>query len=337
VSELASEIEDLVARAGSRGHDALVAGVFANGAPAFHDWRRAGALPDERTLFEIGSVTKPLTGVLLADMVLRGEVNLEDPVSRYLPRARLPRWRERESTLEELATHRTSLPNTPRGLGRFELAFALGLRARDPWADVDAAAYRAAVRATAARRPPGSRVRYSSLGFGLLGDVLAARAGVSYDRLLHERLTSPLGLTDTAITVPSKHRARLLDGRSRRGHPRPPLRDEIAGGRRHPLERTRPAAAPRRLLGAVRPRAGAGDDPRHPATHAGGPPLGDRPRLDDPAPPQAAGAHLPPRWRVGVPELRRFVPARGVGVVVLANSARSVDRLGLRLIDLASR
>jgi len=101
------------------------------------------------------------------------------------------------------------------------------MRSTDPWADLDAGAYRQAARRTPARRPPGGRFRYSSLGFGLLGDALAARAGASYEELLQDRICSPLGLLDTAISVPPEKQPRLLAGRSRRGHPRPPLRDAM--------------------------------------------------------------------------------------------------------------
>jgi CubicO group peptidase (beta-lactamase class C family) len=177
------EIQELVGRAGARGHDALAVGVLVNGESIFQGWRRDGRALDQRALFEIGSITKPFTGVLLADMCLRGEVRLDDPVSKYLQDAPMPRWKTREPTLAELATHSAALPNAPRGFVWNELAFAFGLRSSDPWAELEPGAYGEAVRRTAARRPPGGRFRYSSLGFGLLGvlptDVVNAADGWS--------------------------------------------------------------------------------------------------------------------------------------------------------------
>jgi D-alanyl-D-alanine-carboxypeptidase/D-alanyl-D-alanine-endopeptidase len=327
-----AEIEQLVGQAASRGHDALVVGVLAEGEPTFRAWRRGGPA-DERALFEIGSVTKPFTGVLLADLSLRGEVRMEDPVSKYLPPAHTPRWSGREPTLEELATHRASLPNAPSGLGRKELAFALGLRSSDPWTDLDARAYRELVHATAARRPPGRRFRYSSLGFGLLGDALAAAAGVPYGQLLRDRIAGPLGLRDTGTSVASGTQLRLLDGHSRRGHPRPPLRDQM------------PAA------GAI--RATAQDLLRFLACSLGPPETPPGPALR-----RATEWRAPVSRRLGVGLgwliLRRrgtseviwhsggtwgfrsfaaMVPDRRVAVVVLANTARPVVRLGFKLID----
>ena len=89
-------------------------------------------------MFEIGSITKAVhRRCCSADMHLRGEVGLDDPLSRRLDGPG-PAWREREPTLRELATHRSGLRNTPRPLARRELLFALGLGERDPWGDVDA-------------------------------------------------------------------------------------------------------------------------------------------------------------------------------------------------------
>jgi CubicO group peptidase (beta-lactamase class C family) len=167
--------------------------------------------------------------VLLAEACLRGEVGLEEPISELLPENRLPHWSRRAPTLEELATHRGALPNAPSGLGRAELAFALGLRSTSPWAGLDEAAYQRAVRATRSRRAPGGRMlRYSSLGFALIGAALEACARSPYEELLRERLTGSLDMTGTAIRVPAHARGRLLAGRSRRGRPRPPLEDWMA-------------------------------------------------------------------------------------------------------------
>src|SRR5579862_4159035 len=68
------------------------------------------------SVFQIGSVTKAFTGLLLADSAARGEVNLSDPGTDYLPAAS-----PGQVTLVELATHTSGLPRLPPGMLRYAL------------------------------------------------------------------------------------------------------------------------------------------------------------------------------------------------------------------------
>ena len=286
-------------------------------------------------LFEIGSITKPLTGVLLAEAVLRGEMSLDDPLSKHLPLHQAPLlWPQRAPTLVELATHQAGLPNTPRELHRREVAFVLGLRRTDPWVDVDDVSYPRLLAATTVKR--FGRFRYSSIGFGLLGDALARRAGTTYEQLLRARLCEPLGLADTWVEPPPGVRERLLTGHTRRGRPAPWLRDVM------------PAA------GSV--RSTASDLLRLLAAALAPPPDSPGPALALAAEPRqqlARRAFIGLGWlfleRGGKPPLvwhnggtfgfrsfAGYVPAEGVAAVVLANSLRGVDRLGFTLLDAAA-
>src|SRR4051794_41020187 len=84
---------------------------------------------DGDTLFEIGSVTKTFTAVLLQDMVERGELGLDDPAATHLPRSvRMPG--RGGITLRQLATHTSGLPYMPDNLDP--------TRADNPYADYDA-------------------------------------------------------------------------------------------------------------------------------------------------------------------------------------------------------
>jgi serine-type D-Ala-D-Ala carboxypeptidase/endopeptidase len=330
VTESFDGIQATLARWGARGHRALVAGVIRGGERACFGWARDGDAPGDSDVFEIGSITKALTGVLLADMHLRGEVSLDDPLSRHLSSPR-PAWRHREPSLLELATHRSGLPNTPREMSRGELLYALGLGRFDPWAGVTPEDYRRLVARQSPRRAPGGRVRYSSLAAGLLGDALAARAETTYEALLAERILEPLGMGSTAVTVPAGQRDRLMAGHSRRGDPRPPLEDHMAaaGGVRSS------AADMLRLLAAcLDPPA----DPPGPALalaqapHARqGRPIAlglgwmiSRSRRSPPVVWHNGGT-----W--GFRSFAGFVPERGTAAVILSNTARSVDRLGFDL------
>ena len=327
-------LERVVRKHAGRGRSSLVAGVSIAGERSYFGFGPAGAVPDPRTLFEIGSITKAFTGTLLADMHLRGEVSLDDPLSRHLPGVALPRWRGPEPTLAQLATHHGGLPNAPGALAVRELAFSAGVLSRDPWADVTAREYEALV-ARIRPRPAGRRARYSSVGFGLLGDALARHAGRPYEQLVRERICLPLGMDDTRIDVATAD-LRLLPGLSRRGIPRPPIEDLMpaAGSIRSHAEDML-----RFLDAAVQPSR---DSPgpalrlaQTPYVRLRGPMSGGlgwmllerrrQPRLV---------WHNGGTW--GFRSFAALVPERRVAIVVLSNTTRSVDGLGFGLAKAAS-
>lgn len=170
--------------------------------------------PDAHTVFELGSITKTFTALLLAEMATRGEVDYDDPITAYLPPEALPRrTTEAPITLGQLATHTAGLPRLPANLY---------LRALPVWETNPYARYRLddlyrATARTRARRQPGTRVRYSNFGVGLLGQLLANAAGGDYRDMVIDRVCRPLGMTDT-LAGPG---AACAIG-YRRGRPLPP-------------------------------------------------------------------------------------------------------------------
>ena len=196
-------------------------------------WHR-GELPDgPLSIFEIGSVTKVFTATLLADLVQDGVVAFDDPVAAYLPDA--PPVKERPITLEDLSTHRSGLPRLPAGL----LLRGMTVERADPYAGLDDERMLQAIRETTPKRAPGLKFGYSNYGAGLLGYALARAAGTTYDRLVADRITGPLGLADTGIAVPPGAEHRLATGHRRWGR-----RDRAVGPGR---ARRRRWAASRRL------------------------------------------------------------------------------------------
>ena len=123
------------------------------------------------TLFEIGSITKTFTGLLLQDMIQRGEMKLDDPVAKYLPKSvKMPTRRGKEITLLHLVTHTSGLPAMPNNLGL--------TRADNPFAHYTVEKLYAFLTACNLPRDPGAKFEYSSLGMGLLGHVIALKAPV---------------------------------------------------------------------------------------------------------------------------------------------------------------
>src|SRR5215831_2576206 len=145
---------------------------------------------DGNTVFEIGSISKVFTSLLLADMVQHGEVKLEDPISKYLPASvKVPTRNGREITLVDLATHRSGLPRMPDNLDPVD--------GKDPYADYTEQRLYTFLSGCKLKRDIGAKYEYSNLGAGLLGHVLALRGGKEYNTLIEERICKPLGLTST--------------------------------------------------------------------------------------------------------------------------------------------
>jgi CubicO group peptidase (beta-lactamase class C family) len=163
---------------------------------------------DGDTVFEIGSVTKVFTALLLADMVERGELRLDDPVAKYLPAGvKLPERQGHAITLVDLATQTSGLPFFPSDIPLSDPKEAQRIVAQYTIAQ----SYQFLLRFELTR-DIGTKWEYSNLGFALLGQALAQRAGLDYEALVRARITRPLGMHSTAIAVSPAMQARLAPG-----------------------------------------------------------------------------------------------------------------------------
>jgi len=162
---------------------------------------------DGDTIFEIGSVSKVFTSLVLADMVHRKEVALDDPAGKYLPdRVRMPERSGKPITLRDLSTHTSGLPPLPGNMKPKDL--------RNPYADYSVNDLYEFFSGYELPRDPGAEFEYSNLGAGLLGHLLAYRAGTDYESLISVRITEPLNMRDTGITLSSSMKERMATGHS---------------------------------------------------------------------------------------------------------------------------
>jgi serine-type D-Ala-D-Ala carboxypeptidase/endopeptidase len=174
---------------------------------------------DGDTLYEIGSITKVFTSLLLADMVERGEVALEDPVAKYLPSGvKVPARNGRQITLLDLSTHRSGLPRMPANFAP-EDPFK-------PYVDYPVERLYEFLSSHELRRDVGAEYEYSNLGSGLLALALARRAGTDFETALRDRIFRPLGMTSTIISLTPALKARMATPHSSAFHLAPvPLWD----------------------------------------------------------------------------------------------------------------
>lgn len=277
---------------------------------------------DGDTVFEIGSITKAFTGLLLADMALEGEVTLDDPARKYLPDGvKMPERGGHVITLRHLSTHHSGLPRLPGNLKPADPG--------NPYADYGLPQLREFLAGHTLRRDPGESYEYSNLGAGLLGYLLASRAGKSYEDLLRERIIDPLGMRDTRIALTDAMKSRLAQGHG----------PELEPVKNWDLDV---------LAGAGALRSTANDMLRLLEAALGGK-LGEKLKLAL-ADRKGAGPSMTIGlgWHVfegerriiwhnggtgGYRSFAGFCPATGKGVVVLANSAHSADDIGLHLLD----
>jgi serine-type D-Ala-D-Ala carboxypeptidase/endopeptidase len=150
---------------------------------------------NEQTIFEIGSLTKPLTGLLLADLANRGEVNLEDSINTLLPaEAQKPVFGA--VTLQTLATHTSGFPRLPPNMNWLWML----RHGKDPYATFsEVELYEGLAKTTP--KDIGKQSAYSNYGFGLLGFLLAKSQNESYEQLLKQTILEPLEMTSTYVTT----------------------------------------------------------------------------------------------------------------------------------------
>ncbi len=159
------------------------------------------------SVFEIGSATKVFTAILLADMVERGEVSLDDPISKYLPKSvKTPTRDGMEITLRQLSDQTSGLPRMPSNLTPKDN--------QNPYADYSVEQMYEFLSGYTLTRDIGAKYEYSNLGVGLLGHILSLRAGTDYETLVRTRICQPLKMDSTRIKLTPEMQVRLATGHS---------------------------------------------------------------------------------------------------------------------------
>lgn len=170
--------------------------------------KTAGGQPvNEHTIYEIGSISKTFTGILLAQAVLEGKLKTDDPAQKYLPaNVKLPTRNGKEITLGHLSDHTSGLARMPTNFNPKDPA--------NPYADYSVDQMYAFLNGYTLPRDIGAQYEYSNLAQGLLGHILALKAGSSYEALMVNKIANPLGMKETKITFDDKMKQNLAMGYS---------------------------------------------------------------------------------------------------------------------------
>ncbi|WP_299117039.1 serine hydrolase [uncultured Winogradskyella sp.] len=164
-----------------------------------------GSNVNEHSVYEIGSISKVFTCIILADEVLKGNMSLDDPISKYLSKDfKAVKGNNREITLKDLATHTSGLPRMPSNFNPKDL--------ENPFADYTIKELYEFLNSYELTRDVGAQYEYSNLGMGLLGHILELSTGKSYADLIKERITNPLGMKSTGIVINDDMKSNLAYG-----------------------------------------------------------------------------------------------------------------------------
>lgn len=287
----------------------------------------APVAPGDR-VFEIGSISKVYTALLLSRMVAAGEVTEDQRIDTLFPPAHPLRGRVGEITLGELATHASGLPRLPADPGPL-LRAAFG---RDPYAgSTPDEIFRSVAALEPADLGPKGTFAYSNLGVALLGQLLARRLDTDYERALRRRVFEPLGLEPLPLAPLATDDRRHVQGHRANFRPAPSWRLDAyapAGGLQ---------ASANQLLDFAATQLGEPADWVRDA---------QRPRVDLDA---AKGRRAALGWavsRIGTREVwwhnggtggfrthLALVPSESLALVVLTNAVGDADALVHRLID----
>jgi CubicO group peptidase (beta-lactamase class C family) len=174
------------------------------------------------SVFEIGSISKVFTGLLLAQMASQEKVSLWEPVRELLPPGTVNKPPLREINLLDLATHHAGLPRMPDNLDPADPA--------NPLADYGPRELYEFVAKHGVGRDQKTEFLYTNLGYALLGQALAERANASYPDLLRSEIAAPLGMKDTVVALSPEQQSRLLQGHNPAHRPVRPWDTDVFAG-----------------------------------------------------------------------------------------------------------
>lgn len=186
----------------------IVIGIIDKDGPRYFSFgvtKKGGSKVNEHSIYEIGSISKVFTSTLLADKVVKGELNLDDPIDRYLPSTvTIPTFENQSITLGHLSDHTSSLPRMPYNFTPADQ--------ENPYVDYTPELMYNFLKTVKLKRPVGSEYEYSNLAVGLLGHILTLQAGKTYEELLESVITGPLQMDETKITLDQKMKRHLAFG-----------------------------------------------------------------------------------------------------------------------------
>jgi CubicO group peptidase (beta-lactamase class C family) len=188
---------------------ALSIGVLKDGKTYFYNYGETkkgnGQIPSSKNLYEIGSITKTFTGILLAKAVTENKIKLNDPVNKYLPK-NIPVIKFGDDTLKivHLANHTSGLPPLPDNFDTTDLT--------NPYRNYDEKKLLEYLKHASLSRKPGQKFEYCNLAVGLLGYILHGVNKMPFEKMVTTFISSKAGMTDTREFLTKKDSISFMQG-----------------------------------------------------------------------------------------------------------------------------
>jgi serine-type D-Ala-D-Ala carboxypeptidase/endopeptidase len=198
--------------------DGMCLGILHQGKSTVRGYGKVGSGSDKPTgdtLYEIGSITKVFTGLLLANAVNQKKVRLDQPMIELFPKKlSAPHESLAKINLVHLSTHTSGLPRLPSNIDLSDID--------DPYSKYTPELMFEFLHDHKLVRKPGNKNEYSNFAVGLLGWLIANHQDANYESLLRQRILEPLAMNDTTITLSEAQRPRLAQGHELDGIKRSP-------------------------------------------------------------------------------------------------------------------
>lgn len=156
------------------------------------DAANTASLPDGNTLYEIGSISKVFTATLLAELVEKGTISLDDSITKYLPDTLAQNPYLQKITFKHLANHTSGLPRLPENLDK-----VAKYNPKNPYANYSRKDLFHYLKDVKSDNQPGENFEYSNLGYGLLGELISIITQKSYSQNIKEIILDTLKLPNT--------------------------------------------------------------------------------------------------------------------------------------------
>lgn len=188
-------------------NDEVSAALYRDGHTEYFYQGAGGHVNDN--LYEIGSITKVFTALLLLILENRDEINRNDHIKDYLPELDFNDRNVADIKLEKLICHTSGLPRLPDNMPTFD--------PEDPYADYTVSYLYSFLSEHKLERESTGKFKYSNLGYGLLGHILEIASGKTYADLVNESILQPLNMQSTFVNTGESISTSLKPGHDTEG------------------------------------------------------------------------------------------------------------------------